>query len=170
MNAEVGGIKKNIETVLLAEFFLIKYIKIVKAPKETSKIWCDIAIINVVEKIIFGEVNKIIISRWNKNPPIAWYMLLDDNGRLLSAFFCQRVENVIANKLINAAITPNIGKDSPISKPNTKAAPVNPKIIPIHWDIFTFSFNNGPAKILVKTGWRVTISAVMPVGMPIDIE
>ena len=37
MNAEVGGIRKKIETVLLAEFFLIKYIKIVKAPKETKK-------------------------------------------------------------------------------------------------------------------------------------
>ena len=36
--ADVGGIKKKTETVLLAELFLIKYIKIVKAPKETSKI------------------------------------------------------------------------------------------------------------------------------------
>ena len=38
MIADVGGIRKNTETVLLAELFLIKYIKIVKAPKETSKI------------------------------------------------------------------------------------------------------------------------------------
>jgi hypothetical protein len=38
INAEVGGIKKKIETVLLAEFLLIKNIKIVKAPKETKKI------------------------------------------------------------------------------------------------------------------------------------
>ena len=37
-NADVGGIKKKIDTVLLAEFFLIKNIKIVKAPKETKKI------------------------------------------------------------------------------------------------------------------------------------
>ena len=36
MSAEVGGIKKKIETVLLAEFLLIKNIKIVKAPKETK--------------------------------------------------------------------------------------------------------------------------------------
>jgi hypothetical protein len=36
--AEVGGIKKKIETVLLAELFLIRYINIVKAPKETSSI------------------------------------------------------------------------------------------------------------------------------------
>ena len=36
--ADVGGIKKKIEAVLLAELFLIKYIKIVKAPKETSSI------------------------------------------------------------------------------------------------------------------------------------
>ena len=36
--ADVGGIKKNTETVLLAEFFFIKYIKIVNAPKETKNI------------------------------------------------------------------------------------------------------------------------------------
>ena len=35
--AEIGGIKKKIETVLLAEFFFIKNINIVKAPKETRK-------------------------------------------------------------------------------------------------------------------------------------
>ena len=50
--AEVAGIKKNRDTVLLAELCLIKYIKIVNAPKETSKIWWLIAIINVGEKII----------------------------------------------------------------------------------------------------------------------
>ena len=33
--AVVGGIKKNTETVLLAELFFIKNIRIVKAPKET---------------------------------------------------------------------------------------------------------------------------------------
>ena len=38
INAEIAGIKKNIDTVLLAEFFLIKNIKIVKAPKETKNI------------------------------------------------------------------------------------------------------------------------------------
>ena len=38
MKADVAGIKKNIETVLLAELFLIKYINIVKAPKETKNI------------------------------------------------------------------------------------------------------------------------------------
>ena len=36
--ADVGGIKKNKETVLLEEFFLIKNIRIVKAPKETNSI------------------------------------------------------------------------------------------------------------------------------------
>jgi len=38
INAEVAGIKKKIETVLLAELFLIKYINIVKAPKDTRSI------------------------------------------------------------------------------------------------------------------------------------
>mgnify|MGYP001297042398 CR=1 FL=1 len=39
MKADVAGIKKNIETVLLAEFFWIKNINIVKAPNDTKKIW-----------------------------------------------------------------------------------------------------------------------------------
>ena len=38
INAVVAGIKKNTVTVLLAELFLIKNIKIVKAPNETKKI------------------------------------------------------------------------------------------------------------------------------------
>ena len=36
--AEVTGIRKKTETVLLAEFFFIKNISIVNAPKETRKI------------------------------------------------------------------------------------------------------------------------------------
>ena len=38
INAETAGIKKNIDTVLLAEFFLIINMSIVKAPKDTKKI------------------------------------------------------------------------------------------------------------------------------------
>ena len=37
--ADVTGIRKKIETVLLAELFLIKYISIVNAPKDTKNIW-----------------------------------------------------------------------------------------------------------------------------------
>ena len=38
IKADVAGIKKNTDTVLLAELFLIKNIKIVNAPKDTRKI------------------------------------------------------------------------------------------------------------------------------------
>ena len=38
IKADVAGIRKKIETVLLAEFFLIKNIKIVKAPNDTKNI------------------------------------------------------------------------------------------------------------------------------------
>ena len=38
IKAEVAGIRKNIETVLLAEFFFIKNISIVKAPNDTKNI------------------------------------------------------------------------------------------------------------------------------------
>ena len=52
INAVVGGIKKNIDTVLLAELFLIKNINIVKAPNDTKKIWWLIAIKKVDVKLI----------------------------------------------------------------------------------------------------------------------
>ena len=38
IKAEVAGIRKKTETVLLAELFLIKYINIVKAPNDTKNI------------------------------------------------------------------------------------------------------------------------------------
>ena len=79
MNAEVGGIKKNIETVLLAELFLIKNINIVNAPKETKKIWCPIAIKNVCEKLIYGFAKKIIIKT---NKKIKFNLLYDQSRSL----------------------------------------------------------------------------------------
>ena len=38
IKADIVGIKKNIETVLLAELFFIKYINIVNAPNDTKNI------------------------------------------------------------------------------------------------------------------------------------
>ena len=58
IKAEVVGIKKNIETVLLAELFLIKYINIVNAPNDTKNIWWHIAIINDCEKVMYGFEKK----------------------------------------------------------------------------------------------------------------
>ena len=171
MIAEVGGIRKKTETVLLAEFLLIKNIKIVNAPNETKNIWWLIAIIKVVEKFIKGFwIKKIIIIKWNKNPPIAWYILLTDKGKLLLIFFCQIVAQVTAIKEIITATTPKVGKDLPISKPITKAAPTNPKKTPSHLFHVIFSFKIGPAKAFVNTGWSVTIKAAIPVGRPIEIE
>ena len=72
MKADVDGIRKNTETVLLAEFFLIKNIRIVNAPKETRKIWWLIAIKNVLVKFIYGCEKNITIIVWNTNPPTAW--------------------------------------------------------------------------------------------------
>tara|TARA_B110000881_G_C18047813_1_gene258094 strand:+ start:237 stop:458 length:222 start_codon:yes stop_codon:yes gene_type:complete len=50
--AVVGGIRKKIETVLLAELFLIKNINIVNAPKDTRNIWWPIAMKKVGVKLI----------------------------------------------------------------------------------------------------------------------
>ena len=40
------------------------------------------------------------------------------------------MDPVIANKAIKVAITPEIGIVSPISKPKTRIAPINPNAIP----------------------------------------
>ena len=118
----MAGIKKNIETVLLAELFLIRYIKIVKAPNDTRNIWWLIAIIKVCEKSIYGFAKNITTNRWKEKPPIAWYILLTERGKLLLIFFCQIVEEVIANKAMIVATKPVIGIFDPISKPKTKIA------------------------------------------------
>ena len=54
ITADTGGIKKNKAEVLLAEPFLIKNIKIVKAPKETAIICQAIANTKEVVKLIKG--------------------------------------------------------------------------------------------------------------------
>ncbi len=164
IKADVAGIKKNIETVLLAELFLIKYINIVKAPNETKNIWWLIAIKNVCVKSIYGLAKISMTIIWNVTPPRAWYILLTDKGKLLLIFFCQIVEDVIAIKAIIVATKPVTGIFEPMSKPRTRAAPEKPSKTPTHCLIVTFSFNTGPLKALVRIGWRVTISAAIPVG------
>ena len=113
---------------------------------------------------------KIINTKWNRKPPIAWYILLTDKGKLLLIFFCQRVAEVTAIKEIKTAIIPRNGNELPISKPITKVAPVNPSNTPIHLFNVIFSFNIGPANAFVSTGCSVTIKAAIPVGRPIEIE
>ena len=55
-------------------------------------------------------------------------------------------------KEIITATTPKVGNDFPISKPITKAAPINPNKTPSHLFNVTFSFKTGPAKAFVSTG------------------
>ena len=109
-------------------------------------------------------------SKWKVKPPIAWYMLLTDNGKLLLSFFCQIVEEVIAIKAIMVAIKPVTGISDPISNPKTRVAPTNPNKTPNHCLLVTFSFKIGPLKAFVRIGWRVTIKAAIPVGIPFEIE
>ena len=90
--------------------------------------------------------------------------------KLLLSFFYHKVALVTASKDIKTPIIAIVGKVVPISKPITIMAPKKPNMTPIHCLAETFSFNSGPAKALVKTGFRVTIKAAMPVGKPLDIE
>ena len=168
--SEGHGIKKNTDTVVLAEVCLIKYINIVKAPKETNNIWWLIAIIKVEEKSMKGFAKNKTIIRWNINPPIAWYILLTGNDKLLLNFFCHKVAQVTAIKDIKTAIIPIVGSFVPTSKPKTIVAPKKPSMTPTHCFHVTFSFSNGPAKALVSIGLRVTTNAAIPVGRPFDIE
>ena len=77
---------------------------------------------------------------------------------------------VIEIKDIIVAISPKSGILEPKSIPKTKDAPTNPNKTPIHCFKFTFSLSIGPLNIFVKIGWRVTIKAAIPVGIPIEIE
>ena len=72
IKADVAGIKKNIETVLLAELFLIKNISIVNAPKDTKKIWWPIAIKKLGLNSMKGSTKSKITIKWKKQPPAAW--------------------------------------------------------------------------------------------------
>ena len=73
-------------------------------------------------------------------------------------------------KAMNEAIIPIVGRVPPTSTPRTNAEPINPKATPNHCFHPTCSLRKGPAKAFVKIGCIVTISAVMPVGIPFDIE
>ena len=119
---------------------------------------------------MYGSIKNIIINKWNKHPPIAWYKLLTDNGKLFEIFFCNIVELVIAINAIKDDITPIKGKSLPISNPKTSKAPMKPKKIPTHCLIETISFKILLAKALVNIGCKVTIKAVTPVGIPMETE
>ena len=80
------------------------------------------------------------------------------------------IDVVIAIKAIIVAIKPNEGMFDPISKPNTIVAPTKPSKTPIHCLKETFSPNIGPLNALVSMGCSVTISAAIPVGIPLEIE
>ena len=110
----------------------------------------------------------IITIMWKKHPPIAWYILLTDRGKLSLIFFCHSVEVVIARRAIKEDITPITGRLDPISKPKTRAAPINPSTTPTHCLKVTISSKNFPAKALVSIGCKVTINAAIPVGIPIE--
>ena len=96
--------------------------------------------------------------------------MLTGKDKLLLIFFCHIVAVVTAIKDIKTAIITTIGSSEPISNTRTIIAPKNPSRTPTHCFQVIFSFSNGPASALVKTGFRVTINAAIPVGKPLDIE
>ena len=96
--------------------------------------------------------------------------MLTGKGILPLNFFWKRVADVIDIKAMKEAIIPMVGRVPPISTPNNNAAPINHKTTHIHCFQPTCSLRNGPAKAFVKIGCIVTISAVMPVGIPFEIE
>ena len=88
------------------------------------------------------------------------------NDKLLLNFFCHNVAVVTANNDINTAIIPIVGNSEPMSKPKTMTAPKNPSKTPTHCFQVIFSFSNGPASALVKTGFRVTTVSYTHLTLP----
>ena len=96
--------------------------------------------------------------------------MLTGKGILPLYFFWKSVADVIESNAMNDAIIPIVGNVTPISTPKTIADPIKPKITPSHCFQPTYSLRKGPARAFVRTGCIVTISAVMPVGIPFEME
>ena len=94
-------------------------------------------------------------------------LLSFSNGELsevadLSQLATHYCNDMVVDKKGNASVG-NFGFDLHAGEP------IKPNNIPIHCFLETSSFKIGPAKALVKIGCRVTIKAVIPVGIPFDI-
>ena len=68
------------------------------------------------------------------------------------------------------ATKPRNGISDPISKPNTRVAPIKPSSPPTHCFKVTFSPNIGPLKIFVRIGCKPTIRADNVADKPIEYE
>ena len=166
--AEVGGTKKNKVDVWFALLFWSNHIKIKKAPSETAKICHDIAKRKSFEKFIKKSSKQNANSRWKVAALNACKKLFPDIDKLEPVFFCQ----IIAREEEISPITPAknaIKVKSPIrSEIIIIDAPLNPKNIPIHWNLVRVSFKKHLARKDVRIGCNETINAIRVAEIPLD--
>ncbi len=138
--AEIGGTKKNKVDVSFALLFLSNHIKIKNAPRETAIICHDIANIKLFEKFINIVSKHSANIRWKIEALNACIKLFADRDKSDPIFFCQTIPN-------EEEISPTIAeKNATAVKLSIKSetmiivAPLNPKRIPIHWNLVRISF------------------------------
>ena len=139
-NAEIGGTKKNKVDVSFALFFNSNHIKIKNAPSETANICHDIARIKSFEKFINIFSKQSANRRWKIEALNACIKLFADRDKSDPIFFCHIIPN-------EEDISPTIPeKNATAVRPSIKSeimiivAPLNPKRIPIHWNLVRISF------------------------------
>ena len=138
--AEIGGIKKNKVDVSFALLFASNHIKIKNAPRETANICHDIATIKSFEKFTLNSSKQSDIRKWKIAALKACKKLFPDKGKSDPIFFCQIIP-------IEEETSPTIpAKNAIIVRPSIKSeiiitiAPLKPKRMPIHWNLFKVSF------------------------------
>ena len=138
--AEIGGTKKNKVDVSFALFFISNHIKIKNAPSETANICHDIASIKSIEKFIKNFSKQSTNRRWKTEALKACIKLFADRDKSDPIFFCQIMPS-------EEDISPTIPAKNAIAvKPSIMSetmiivAPLNPKRIPIHWNLVRVSF------------------------------
>ena len=138
--AEIGGTKKNKVEVSFALLFSNNHIKIKNAPSETANICHVIAKIKSFEKFINIFSKKRANRKWKIDALNACIKLFAERDKSDPIFFCQIIPN-------EEEISPTIPeKNATAVRPSIKSetmiivAPLNPKRIPIHWNLVRVSF------------------------------
>ena len=138
--AEIGGTKKNKVDVSFALLFASNHIKIKNAPSETANICHDIANIKSFDKFKENSSKHNANRRWKVAALNACKKLFPDRDKSDPIFFCQ----IIPSEDETSPTIP--AKKATMVRPSIRSeiiiinAPINPKMIPSHWNLVKVSF------------------------------
>ena len=138
--AEKGGTKKNKVDVSLALLLASNHIKIKNAPRETANICHNIANIKSVDKFIKKSSKQNANRRWKVAALNACKKLLPERDKSVPIFFCQIIPSEDETSPTIPAIKAIIVRPSIRSAIIIIDAPLNPKMIPSHWNLVKVSF------------------------------